>query len=570
MRQISLLLFVFFTGLLQAQISFEDQAADLGVQLSCGTTYLGNGVSFYDFDNDGWDDMTLNTEFGQEIRFFKNTNGTFVEIFPTIPYFEYQTKQVNWVDFDNDGDNDLFVTSDYEGNRLFENTGDMTFVDISVSSGIITTNEFSYGASWGDYNNDGFLDVFVSNRTALHNNILYRNNGNGTFTDVSIEAGISASGHGSFCSAFLDINNDGYQDIYISNDRPLNPNILYKNNGDGTFSDISVSSGTDVTIDAMTVTVGDFNNDSWFDIYITNGPIGNVLFKNNGDETFTDIAVSSGTVFNSISWGASFFDAENDMDQDLYVCGEFDANQTNFLLAAFYTNNDDETFNLSNECFPDDNRAAYSSAVGDLDNDGYPELIVTNSFDQDIFFWKNTTPQTNNWVKIKLEGTESNRDGIGSVIEVSVNGEKQYAYTHNGEGYLSQNSATKIIGTGTHTTIDYIKVKWLSGIVDIMYDVPVNQQINLVEGTFSELSVSEFDLQNIALYPNPVNDNLVVAINDDATVEIYTILGKRMMTAQVSGQANNQLDVSALQSGMYLVKISTDNGQSITKKLIKK
>ncbi|MDB9961465.1 FG-GAP-like repeat-containing protein [Oceanihabitans sp.] len=552
----------------QAQISFENQATALGLELTCGTTYLGNGVSFYDFDNDGWDDITLNTESFQTLRFFKNNLGSFTEISPNIPFFDYQTKQVNWVDFDNDGDNDLFVTSDFNGNKLFENTGDLTFIDITETCGISTENMSSYGASWGDYNNDGFLDVFISNRTPSINNKLYKNNGDGTFVDVSIEAGIDPLGHGSFCAAFLDINNDGYQDIYISNDKPINPNILYKNNGDNTFTDISVSSGTDVAIDAMTVTVGDFNNDSWFDIYITNGPAGNVLFRNNGDETFTDVANLSGTIFNSVSWGASFMDADNDMDLDLYVCGEFDENETNFLNAAFYVNSNDETFILSNESFPGDNRASYSSAIGDVNNDGYSELVVTNSFDQDLFFWKNNSSMNNNWLRLHLEGTQSNRDGIGSTIEISANGVKQYAYTHCGEGYLSQNSGTKSFGLGSNTTIDYIKVTWLSGIVDIMYDVNANQFINLVEGSNPELSVTEFDIENISIYPNPANNYLYINTHDfidntTSNAEIFSILGQRQSVDY--DENSKQFDVSKLRNGMYFLKLTIDNSQFIYK-----
>ena len=169
MKKTTLILFTFLviTYNFQAQISFVDQATNLGLGTTCGTTYLGNGITFYDFDLDGWDDITLNTENGQPIRFFKNVNGSFNEIFPTIPAINYQTKQINWVDFDNDGDKDLFVTSDFNGNKLFENVGNLLFQDITIASGISTTNMSSYGATWGDYNNDGFLDVFISNRTSL-------------------------------------------------------------------------------------------------------------------------------------------------------------------------------------------------------------------------------------------------------------------------------------------------------------------------------------------------------------------------------------------------------------------
>jgi len=559
-RIILIVLNVIFIFNIKAQISFVDQATNLGLGTTCGTTYLGNGVTFYDFDNDGWDDITLNTETGQSIRFFKNINGNFQELILNIPEINYQTKQVNWVDFDNDGDKDLFITSDTDGNRLFENIGNLVFQDITLAAGISAENMFSYGASWGDYNNDSFLDVFISNRTTLIGNRLYRNNGDGTFTDVSNEAGIQSPAVASFCAAFLDINNDGFQDIYVSNDKTFRPNVLYKNNGDGTFTDISVSSGTDVGIDAMSVTVGDFNNDSWFDIYITNGPDGNVLFKNNGDETFTDIAVSSGTIFNSVSWGASFFDADNDMDLDLYVCGMFDVTETIFLKAGFYDNNSNETFNLSNSSFPGDDRVSFSSAIGDVDNDGLQELVVSNNNDENLFLWKNNTITSNNWLKVKLEGTLSNRDGIGSVIEISINGNKQYRYTHCGEGYLSQNSATESFGLGTNTLIDYLKVKWLSGLEDVFYNISANQLLNIVEGSSPALDINEISLtKEIKIYPNPVKNTLFIDSNSQLEISLFTILGRKQ---EMKDHANTKnIDVSFLSPGLYFLEIK--NGSEL-------
>ncbi len=557
-----LLILILSSTAISAQIDFTDQATVLGLGYSCGTTLYGNGVSFFDYDNDGWDDITITTEDGQNVRFFKNFSGTFSEQILSIPIINYQTKQVNWVDIDNDGDNDLFVTSDTNGNKLFENIGNLTFQDISLSAGIDTSNAFTFGASWGDYNNDGYLDVFVSNRDQAISNILYKNNGDNTFTNVSSIVGISNLGHMSFCSAFFDFNNDGWQDIYISNDKIENANILYKNNGDGTFTDVSELSGSNITIDAMTVTVDDFNNDGFEDIYVTNSMISNVLLKNNGDETFTNIATSSGTEFNSIGWGASFLDTDNDQDLDLYVSGEFDGSVGTFLSAAHYENNNNETFTLNNSIFSGDTNASFSNAVGDVDNNGFPELVVTNNNDENMFLWKSNTINTNNWLKVNLQGVVSNKMGIGSKIEISIDGIKQYRDTHCGEGYLSQNSATEIFGLGSNTTIDYVKVIWLSGIVDIIYTVNGNQLLNIIEGSNPELSVDKFNLNDAKIYPNPVKDELIVKAGSNIiSYEVFNVHGKSI--EQVFNNTEIiKINTSKFSNGMYFIRLSNQAASS--------
>ena len=548
-------------NLLKAQVIFEESANQLGVFINCEYTYLGNGITFFDYDNDGWDDITVASAEGEPIYFLKNINGNFVSQTLNISDNNARNKQVNWVDIDNDGDNDLFITSDNSGIRLFENLGNMVMSEITSTSGMLSDNFPYYGASWGDYNNDGFLDIFLSIRDVDIPSILYKNNGDNTFTLANIEAGLLTDGFMSFCSVFIDYDNDGDQDIYVSNDKINNPNLLYRNNGDGTFTEVGQETNTDLYIDAMTTTVGDINNDGWFDIYVTNDNDDSVLLLNNADGTFSDTTSLYGVSFNSIGWGALFLDADNDTDIDLYVSGETDGSYPQYLSSAFYENQNGNSFQLNNSAIPNDFAESYSNATGDINNDGFPDIIVNNINHENIFVWYNKSNNGKNWLKVKLEGTTSNRNGIGSFIEISVDGNKQYRYTCLGEGYLSQNSATQHFGLGNQTMIDYIKVKWLSGTEDILYNVTVNQTLNILEG--SSLSVNQFDNSSaFTYYPNPVNNTLTLnAQNNIENVRMYNMLGQEVMNAQPQA-VDSDLDMSSLETGTYFVQVTI---ASITK-----
>ncbi|MEM6687684.1 MAG: CRTAC1 family protein, partial [Bacteroidota bacterium] len=515
---------------LHAQAYFQNTATNVGITGDSGTTYLGNGISFFDYNNDGWDDVTIGTANGNSLKVYKNNgDGTYSADSAFTPNNTAAHKQVIWVDFDNDGDNDLYLACDLAQSRLYENTGS-TLIDITSTCGLPSSSLENYGASWGDYNNDGFLDLFICNRGeyAAQQNYLYKNNGDGSFSNVSTAAGIDTGSHLSFCAAFLDYNNDGWQDIYIANDKIQNTNIMYKNNGDGTFTDVSTATNTDIAIDAMSVTVADFNHDNWFDMYVTNGIQGNYFLKNNGDGTFSNIAASTGTVFNSIAWGAVFLDAENDGDLDLYVSSMLDGSIPSYPSAAFYVNNGINSFATDNSTgFTNDTAESYSNAIGDSDNDGFPEIIVNNSGNENIFFWKNQTTSSNRWLKVNLEGVMSNKQGIGATIEVRSGGASQYRYTVCGEGYISQNSGTEFFGVADNA-IDYVKVTWLGGAQDVVYNVTPNQTLNIVEGS-SPLNVVEFqDRNKVQIYPNPTTGKIWIQTETNETYN-YTVFDSRGM-----------------------------------------
>lgn len=573
-KQLINLFFVLICFSISAQVSFNDEATDLGVVTNYGISQYAGGVSFCDFDNDGWDDLTFSSEDGSPIRFYKNNSGIFTEVFPTIADPNSETRQITWGDYDNDGDKDLFVTSLNSSNILYRNDGNLVFTDVTTFSGFNTAVLYTVGASWGDYNNDSYLDIFLSSRDPdqIIPNRLYKNNGDGTFIDVSVVAGIKTSdGDLSFCSSFFDYNNDGWQDIYVANDKSNNSNTLYKNNADGTFTDVSIASGTDISIDAMSTTIEDYNQDGWQDIYVTNTQAGNQLLKNNGDGTFTNVAVSAGVSFFSIAWGAVFLDADNDLDMDLYVSGMLDGSDPSLLPSAFYECQSDNTFIIPNSAgFANDNATSFSNAIGDINNDGLADIAVVNFSPRNMFLWKNECSDNNNWIKVGLEGTSSNRDGIGSTIEVTVGGKTYYRYTLSGEGYESQNSSYEFFGLGSFTTIDSIKIKWLSGTIDTLTDVPANQTLNITEG--STLSVNDINFESeLIIYPNPVSTLLFFknVSNQDFDIKIYDIKGQFVLRQSINSN-NRHINLAHLDRGIYIVNYIDINKNSLNKFIVKK
>ena len=567
------IIFLIFSNLSYAQLAFDDVASQIGVDYSYGDSEYGGGVSFADFDNDGWDDITYASENGVDLYFFKNTNGVYNLVTFNGISNTSKAKQVIWVDYDNDGDKDFFVTAIEGKNAFYSNDGEMNFTDISSTIGIFQTDLFTYGASFGDIDNDGDLDLFISNRSPEDHNYLYRND-SGIYVDITGTSGISLEGQLSFCSIFFDYDKDGLQDIYVSNDKEENINRLYKNLGDGVFQDVSESSNAGVDVSAMSTTLGDFNNDGWFDIYITNTPFsqvssiqGNVLLKNNGDGTFTNVATETGTSFDSVGWGAVFLDADNDGLLDIYVSSSENGNGP-LISSAFYHQQTDETFIIPQDIgFNIDLRESYSNAIGDINNDGKPEIVVGNDTENN-FLWQNNTSNENNWLKVKLEGVVSNKDGIGNTIEINIDGESQYRYTLAGEGYLSQNSFYEFFGTGLSNIVDYLKVTWTAtGVTETFTNIESNQSITIKEG-IGILSNNNYVIEDLlSIYPNPSNDGifkLSVKNNESHTLKVYDLSG-RLMVKIKNIKDNDEFSLNHCKKGIYIANLSSSQKNSIIK-----
>lgn len=496
------ILFILLCGFYMPGLLAQGFVNQTGIQgidvLNQGSTF-GNGVSFYDFNQDGWDDLSFCTNITDPV-FYINNQGIYEEIDLGIEnVFGGDIKVLQWVDYDNDGDSDLFMSTSYYPVTLFENIGNLELVDVTEDAGIAIQFVRNFGSCWGDVNNDGWLDLYICK---YHNpnvdngyeytNHLYMNNGDGTFTDETDNAEVSDEVRASFQSVFMDYDEDGYQDIFVINDRLFMRNSMYWNEGDGSFQDKTTEVGMELYIDAMSITVGDYDNDTDLDIYIANDPYestGNVLM-NYFNDGFTDFGQFAGVTTDWISWGSLWIDYDCDMDQDLYVTTEGNTIPIT-IQNYFHESQGDGTFELVHDeiGLEDDDYASFGAAMGDYDNDGYPDFVI-NNYTTNSQLYKNTGGE-NNWFKISLEGTISNKDGIGSWIYVYTGDVVQTRYTMCGENYLGQDSQREMFGLGQEEMIDSLEIKWLSGHVDLFYDVPVDTTWHVLEGSSIPHEITE-------------------------------------------------------------------------------
>lgn len=474
---------------------FSEVGLSLGVNVSTTYNNWGCGVSFYDFNKDGWPDLSF-SRFNQAPVFYINNQGTFELIDLGIPNTN-EAKMIVWVDYDNDGDADLFLTRYMAPWSLYQNDGNLTLTDVTAAVGITQVpTSMAFGASWGDINNDGWLDLYISNYNTNVNqpgttitNYLFRSDGDGTFTEVAGQLGVTNGSKHSFLTTFVDINRDGWQDLYVANDRLPDSNDLYLNLGNGQFQDITTGSGAGVYLNTMSNTVGDFDNDGDMDFYIANSEQGNNLLRNNGNNTFTNVAPAVGVAVNHFCWGSVWMDYNLDGWQDLYVNTGYLSNQPS--QNYFYTSNGNGTFTYAFlSGFQGHLNVAHSCASGDYDNDGNPDLVVGVRAPLKCEVWHNNSTTTNNHLKVSLEGTISNRDGIGSFIDCYAGGILQTRYAMCGEGYMSQDSQYEIFGLNDWETVDSLKITWLSGIVDVFYDISPNQYLHIIEGSSFSASLN--------------------------------------------------------------------------------
>ena len=588
MKQIALLSIIIFRiaaiDLYSQDVNYQDLALSQGIDHTFSNNTNGSGVSFVDFDGDGLDDITLGTNEDDVIHFYKNTGTGFVRLNNLIDLQE-NTKSILWVDYDNDGDKDVFIGAYQSPNKLFRNEGEMNFLDVTIQSNLPTADSLNtFGAIWGDYDRDGWLDLYYSARInsadqGVHRNRLWKNMADGTFMEVTNFANAGDEGRLPFCSAFVDMNNDLWPDIYTANDKKKR-NTLLLNNANGLFTDISEESGAGIEMDAMCVAPGDYNNDGRLDIYLSNIATGGKLLTNesNGDECVvienaeeTMVAMSGG-----IGWGSVFVDVNNDGWEDLYVSGMLISNDQ--YSSQLFVNDGLGAFSEDDFGFVGDTVRSFNNAIGDIDNDGQMEIMVINSAGFNSQLWKAEKPD-DNWLKVNLEGTVSNRDGIGAWISLYTEDNEQTRYTTCGNGFMGQNSENIHFGLADLEAIDSLTVTWPTGHIDRYYDIQASQILKSIEGEtnngivnidsdiniISDIGEHDNFESEINIYPNPFEDFIII----ESSLQIIELRMYDMQGRLVLQQKENVISTIGLNSGLYTLVIIDGKQKTKTRKIIK-
>ena len=517
--------------------AFIDITDPSGTQVSRHqSSFFGAGVTIVDYDNDGLDDIIVPTVQGNPFKVFKNMgDDTFLDFSSAIGFQDDNSESINVLvaDYDNDGYDDVFVVNFSAASRLYHNNGDNTFEDVTFSAGVYTEFQTSRAACWLDYNRDSYIDLYMVNRDREEMNILFHNNGDGTFTDMTDFAGVDGTSQkmGLAVVAF-DYDNDLWPDIYIGNDMDVG-NIFYRNNGDGTFSDYSIQTGLDLAFSTMGLAVGDYDGDDDMDVYVTNLDWGNAMMRKNQDGTFTNVAGLLGMEVNLVCWGANFFDYDNDADLDLYVAaGCVSGIANNGELGCSWNGPHSDPLSHNNVLFTNIGNGAFAdsstisgldnaylttgTAIGDINDDGFYDIYEINELDSDpsasnvCRLYKNNVPQLlgdeRHWVKIKLEGTYSNRNAIGSRIHVfPQNAASQMREVIVGDSYSSQSSYTISVGLRNRDIIDSIRVAWPSGLVESHYNVLVDQTHLFIEGEGADYSACIYPVEGYDCFGNALD-----------------------------------------------------------------
>ncbi len=505
-----LLLFVSLQGISQT----FDRVDDI---IGFGGLANNNGVAVADYDGDNDLDVFVvagavedDADQSSFSRLFRNNNdGSFTDVTEASGLVNLLTLDditqpsgaqqgykygVSWGDINNDGYPDIIFTYSLKI-QLFLNLGNGTFEDITTSSGLPLSNAcVNTGATWFDYNNDGFLDVYFNDWNNCDSNSFYRNNGDNTFTNVTIDLGLTETeSYFSYTAFPFDVNSDGWMDIIVSNDFDA-PNYLYINQLGQSFTEEAENYGLNSMINDMAITISDFDLDGDFDFF-HGGIDENSLLENIGSNNFSETSAEHNITETGWVWGTKFSDFDLDGDEDLFITNGFFWPSYGPDNNVYYTN----LHSQGQPAFQDDSELlgvdAYTESVEaldfDYDNDGDMDLIVTDG-DGPIIFYENRLLNfddeiaTLNWFKIKLEGTVSNRDAIGTTIAVTTaSGTIQRYYS--GVGFLSQSLQGAHFGLNDETQINELQISWPSGIVETYNDLEANITIKATEGQGIEI-----------------------------------------------------------------------------------
>lgn len=477
----------------------------------------------------------------------------------------------SWGDFDNDGFSDLFLANNgYD--ELWRNLGNGQFENVTELAGIRgCANCYSSNGLWWDYDLDGDLDLYVSDWLKV--NRQYRNEGNGTFIDVTEDTGLGDTSK-TWASIPIDVNQDTLPDLYVVND--FGDNFLFLNQ-QGKFQEATARYGLADDGDGMGVDICDFNNDGHFDIYVTNiyrhRP--NPLFVGKPSGVFSEQAEVFGIENTGWGWGARFFDADHDLDEDLYVVNGMSLSAGRGDKNIFFKNSDGMFLDLSENLGVDNVNEARGLEVFDFDLDGDIDMLAANRGEHPSFY-KNTLIEKNlphtNWIQIWLKGTTSNKNAFGSVVKISCQGDK-YVRHYSGANLFGQSIKPIHFGLAHHSMIDEIEVIWPNGTREFFTSIDANQRIEIIEGTGSDqpsFTTGIHDVENnqLHVFPNPFDDKLQIQLNSteggDMEFHLYDMIGRKTFQTRrkLPGSETVTIDLhdSKMSPGLYFYSLGFSSG----------
>ncbi len=588
-----------FSSLLaQTGIPFTDVSAASGLNVvhedSAGRGLpFGTATVWMDYDRDGDLDLFMSTRSGPNKFFVNQGNATFLEDAQTVKLdFRGDSGGASAADFNNDGWIDLLVTNADSADILYKNINGMYFQNITSSAGFSQTEtQKGSSASWGDYDNDGFLDLYIANHKSIYgansntDDFLYLNNGNETFTDVTYLLGSFINGYG-FIGGWTDYDNDGDLDIFLINDCTsiggfaLNvPTRVFRNDG-GTdplnwnFTEVSAAVGANHCRNGMGLATGDYNRDGWLDYFYTNiGPC--ILLKNQGGN-FTDVTTAAGVGSQQSSiytWGASFFDYDLDGWLDLYVsAGQLNpppAIQKNML---YRNDGNGTTFtDISVASNMDDPRKSRSASTADYDGDGDLDIFSVNYGDTCVLY-RNDLNNGKHYLIVDLQGTTSNRDGIGSRLKATTpDGLFQIFETRSGSNLGAGDDLAAHFGLDTNTVVTELEIKWPSGTVQRLFNVPVDQRLSVVEPATAPLPIEVINFkaeavacQALLKWASPAGaaNALSITIERSADGEVFEGIGEVAVASSPDWNSYEFLDKDPLPGkAIYRLRANEAGGE---------
>ncbi len=549
---------------LLSQQTFEDVAPSLGIT---GIVGLGHSVAWGDIDKDGDPDLGLSDQSGNGYWFFRNDITSFSEITSEAGLNGQVANKTIIADFTGDGFNDLLIRNFGgfgEKSNLFKNNGDGTFTNITAASNLPIMGVYSAA----DFNNDGILDVLSLDIIDNGNISLQYGNGDGTFQPIE-QIGVV---WGYTPLAVFDFDRDGFIDVFWPTDvGATHPTTLLKNNGDGTFTNVTASTGINFTSSSnASLDIGDLNNDGFIDMYI--GGLDAKLYINNGDGTFSDITASSGANGqNDADRTVTFADYNNDGWLDMFTSWHLEVNQ-------MFSNNADNTFtNVANELELTGGGLLdfFGAGWADYNNDGAIDLFAAGHFDEWVLLENQDAP--GNSLFINLEGVQSNFNAIGAQADLWIDGQRISRNVLPDPGVQDYSDLRLHFGMGNATVADSIVINWPSGLEQIFYDVSGNNNITIIEGEDILANQNPIikDLQ-ITLSPNPTKDFSKLTFNlqkpEVVQVNLYSITGQMLAeianTSFTEGNQEISFSTESLSPGLYFIAIKT-NESSYSVKMVK-